>query len=158
MIRPPSNQRNYDAVFSGDSCFVQLPDNATEEQFIEHARKWEVARETGDYSALRVEGAGEPTVFKMRPLNLESFAAIVDMAKAGAGHNETAVLAFRVALQDVSNLGKVEIKRIQHKKFGQIATTEFLDKAGLPAGLSLQIAAELGGYAIQKASTLSPKS
>jgi hypothetical protein len=157
VIKPPSNQRIYDAVFSGDAAFEQLPDDATDEQQQEHARKWEVARETNDYSALRVEGAGEPTIFKMRQLGIDAFATIVDMAKSGSGHNETAVLAFRIALQDISNMGKVEIKRIQHKKFGPIATTEFFDKAGLPAGLSLQIATELGSLAIQRAQGLSKK-
>jgi hypothetical protein len=158
MIRPPSLSKPYEDHFSKDPAFVQLADDATEDEVREHVRKWRTARETGDFSALRVSGGGEPTVFTLRPLGLEAFAALVDMTRSGSGHNEVAVLAFRIALRGVSNFGKADIKFVHHKRFGQIATTEFLDKSGLPAGVTLAIATELGGAAIERASQLSPLS
>jgi hypothetical protein len=169
MIRPPSNQKQYDAVFSGDEAFVQPPDapadDATPEQLEkyqgeieEYQHKWQVARETVDgYRALMLEGAGEPTFFTMRPLTADQFALLVDMRRGGMGGNEVNILAFRAALISVRNFPKAEIKRVMHKKLGDIATTSFFDKAKLPAGLSTSIGVELGNLAISKAAGLSPK-
>jgi hypothetical protein len=156
MIRAPSVQKQYGAVFSGDPAFVQLPEDATDEQKAAHEQKWKVARETGDYSALRIEGAGDPTVFTMKPLSTDAFAALYALG-AAEGAAAANMMAFRVSLQSVDNFGKVDIKRIQHKKFGPIATTEFFDKAGLPAGLSVKIALEIGDIVLSKAWELSPK-
>jgi hypothetical protein len=155
MIRPPSNAKQFDAFYSKDPAFVQLADDASEDDGKEHAQKWRTARQTGDYSALLIEGQ-QPTKFTLRPLSVDAFASIIDMKRSGTGDNEVAILAFRVALKSVSNFGKAEIKFGPHKKFGLIASTDFLDKAGLPAGLALNIAAEIGGVALEKAMDISP--
>lgn len=155
MIKLPSNVKPIAAYFTRDSAFNQLADNATEDEQKEHARKWKVARETGDYHQLLIEGQ-RPTEFTLRALTADQFGTLVDMIRSGVGNNEVSLLAFRIALLSVANFGDAEVKFTQHPKFGKIATLEFLDKSGLPAGLALAIASELGGLVIDRASQLSP--
>jgi hypothetical protein len=155
MIRPPSNQRVYTAVFSRDPVFVQLPDEPSDEQLAELRQKWTNARETGDYTALLVEPSGEPTLFDMKQLTTDQYVAIMDVYRSSP--QEAAVLAFRTALTDIRNFIKVDIKRVNHKKLGMIATTEFFDKANVPPGLAHQIVVELGSLVISKAHGISPK-
>jgi hypothetical protein len=158
MIKGPSNQKPYEAVWTGDGAFIQLPKDATEEQQEEHARKWEVARETNDYSALRLEGADDPTVFALRHLTADQLTYLHGATKAGTlTPVESTVLAFRAALLDVRNVGKVKIGRIHHKRLGEIATLDFFDKAGIPAGMAVAVATQLGNLVVAKASP-SPKS
>src|SRR5262249_51474432 len=66
ILRSTSLLREYDDVFSGDPSFVQPGD--TPEAKKEHAAKVKRARETGDWSALQMTGAQQPTKFKLRPL------------------------------------------------------------------------------------------
>jgi hypothetical protein len=168
ITRSPSNQRSYDLVWTGDAAFVQppeLPDNATPEQRTEHEKaikayldKWDVARETNDYAALRVEGS-DPTTFTVKPLTHDQMAIIFDMSRdPKTGVAEVNALAFAAALQSVTNLGDVEVKRnVFHAKLGLIASMDFFDKAGLVAGMSVQITLQLGELVIKKAASLSKK-
>ena len=152
--RPPSNTRSYDDFYSGDSAFLQLADDASEDARKAHQEKWVRARETGNFSELRVDGA-EPTKFAMRPLKAEWYAALQDMAFSGERYG-VPVLAFRLALQSVANFPE-EVSWVNHQKFGRIATLDFLDRAGVPAATAVAIAQELGSEALERARQLSPR-
>lgn len=169
ISRSPSNQRNYDLVWSRDEAFVQLPDappdsasqedkDAYEKLQKAHIAKWEIARESGDYSALRVEGKPDPTVFTMKPLSHEQLMVLWDMGRADAGVGETNALAFAAALQGVTNLGDAVVERNHfHPKLGMIASTAFFEKVGVPASVAFNIELELGQVIIARAATLSKK-
>jgi hypothetical protein len=158
ITRSPSNQKPFDLVWSRDSAFIQLADNASPEEREAHAAKWEIARESGDYSALKIDGADSPTVFTCKPLTHAQMTVIFDMSRtAGVGVGEVNALAFCCGLQSVVNLGDVDIKRAHHNKLGNIALTDFFEKAGVPAGMALNITLELGEYLIKKSSGLSGK-
>lgn len=152
MIRPPSNATTYTAVWSKDPAFVQLDDKASDEDKKEHAAKWKRARETGDYGPLLVEGGGQPTQFQMRPLKADHFAALADMSTEGNSASMV-LLAFRVALNGLVNFPE-QLTTVNHPRFGKIASIECFDKAGVPAGVTNQIARELGTLAFEKAQEL----
>ena len=88
MIRPPSNQKHYDEFWSEDEAFEQLPAEATAEARAAFGAKLTVAIETGDWSALRVAGASEPTKFIMRQIPGESFGKLADLQASGMGRSE----------------------------------------------------------------------
>jgi hypothetical protein len=147
-------------VWSGDAAFVQLPENATPEQSAAHDKKWEVARETGDYSSLAVEGAGPPTVFTFSQLTHDQTATLLDMSRSRS-HGVTVInsLAFHAALQSVSNLGDVEIKRDEfHPRLGLIVSSGFFAKADVPPAVSVPIVLELGEIVFEKMASLSKRS
>lgn len=145
MIRPPSNQTSYDEFWSGDPAFAQPPDQE------KHKR----ARETGDYSAVLLEGA-MPTKFVMAPLKGSQHRWIADQVAAGAiGAAQAHQLAFRCALQEVVNFGDVTVKKTMHEKLGQIATSEVPD---LLDAISTAIVSEIGDRVFARAQGLSPKS
>ncbi len=156
MIKLPSTIKSYSAVYSKDSAFIQLPDDATEEQAKEHARKWKVARETGEYGGLLLEGGGAPSVFTMRPLTAAAFSYLTSLAQGGSAPIEISSLAFRFSVQSVTHFSDAEIKQINHPQLGLIASLSFFDKAGAPAKLAVSITDELGGFVLEKASVISP--
>src|SRR5690349_19872189 len=118
MIRPPSAVRHYDAFFSGDPAFVQLADNATDEQRVEHARLWEVARETGNLGELLIPGS-KPTKFVMRPLPGSLMRKITDRYMSDRmGAAEVNALALRCALVSIENLGDIQVKHALEADYG----------------------------------------
>lgn len=158
----PSNIKDSAFPFSKDPAFVQAPeapsedaDSATVEAYKkalkEHQHKWKVARETGDYSALRVAGTDEPTLFHLRPLSADAFTYL-----ASHQPQDGAVLAFRYALKDVSNWSGFEMALTDHPKLGRIADLAAFDKAGVPGGFTVALAIELGNIVTTRASQLSP--
>lgn len=163
MFKLPSIVKEYSAVYSGDPSLVQAPTrpegkaatDETIEQFEkalkEHEHRLNVARETGDYSALLIEGAGEPTLFQMRQLTADAFAYLIGQVYPREGNIATNALAFRFALRSVSNLGEAKVKIVEHDKLGPIASLSFFDKAGMPAELAMSIATELGDLVLDKA-------
>lgn len=155
IVRLPSLVKSFDVFWSGDPAFVQLGPNATDAEQEAYAHRWKVARDTGDHSALLVDGA-QPTKFIMRPLSVETFAALVDMARAKVGTSEVATLAFRIALESVSNLDGIEVKHEIHPRFGKIASTSFFGEAGIQPGDALPITSEVGGVMLDKASPSRP--
>ena len=168
MIRPPSLQRTYNEHWSEDSSFEQAPvspsEGATDEEraayvaaMATYATRAEVAWETGDWSGLRVAGAGEPTTFVMRPLSTEQFCKLADMRSAGLGENELAAYAFRCALVSVSNLGDVKVSFVDDEKLGRIASLAFLTEAGAVGALGTRLVRELGARTLMRARGPSPK-
>ncbi len=117
MIRPPSVQSTYDEFWPGDPAFVQLADDATDAQRKEHAKRIEVARDTGDWSGLRVEGGSEPTKFVMRQVDRVAWRTLQDRMQMDEsssrfiGANEGTSLLFRMALESIENLGDFKVTR-----------------------------------------------
>lgn len=151
MIRPPSNVTKYKAVWSQDPAFIQLPADASADDRKAHAEKWERARKTGDYSELLIEGE-QPTEFVMKPIKADHYAALADMSGESA---TMLLLAFRVALDSIVNFPE-PITTENVKRFGAIAKIDCFDKAGIPGGVTNQIANELGWLALKKAQQLDP--
>src|SRR5690349_2544706 len=121
MFKLPSVVKEYSAVYSGDPSLAQPPASVDadasseavakhETAVEEHAHKLKVARETGDYSALLAEGAGEPTLFQMRPLTADAFAYLIGQVYPNDGVIAANVLAFQFALRSVVNLPGAEVK------------------------------------------------
>ena len=159
ITRLPSVQRTYDLCWSGDSAFVQLPDDADADAIKAHADKWRVARETGDYSALEVEGASPPTIFTFRQLNHDQTATLLDMSRSRQ-HGVAVVnsLAFMTAIDKVSNLGDAKIERnVLHSQLGLIASSDFFAAAGVPPAVSVPIVLELGEIVFERMASLAKK-
>lgn len=159
MIKFPSLIKEYSAIYSKDPSLLQAPtppaDNATAEALAayeaaakEHEHKLKVARETGDYAALLVEGAGPPTLFMMRQLTADAYTRIL---YRGGTAIENTVLAFRYALRSVANWPGADVALVEHPELGQIASLSFFDKLGVPGAASAAIAIELGDLAIVRA-------
>jgi len=151
MFKLPSIVKEYSAVYSGDPSLVQLADNASDKERKEYAHKLKVARETGDYSALLIEGASEPTLFQMRQLTADAFAYLIGQVYPREGVIATNALAFQFALRSVENLGDAKVNLVDHDKLGQIASLSFFDRVGMPAELAMSIATELGDLVLDKA-------
>ena len=153
MIRPPSLQNQRDDYWSGDPAFVQLPPNATDEQREEHARKWRIARETGNYGDLLIQDA-KPTKFVFQPMPGDVYRRLVDRVQAGRmGMLELHALAFRVAVVDVANLGDVKVRPME-TELGTMATAEITNVLDACAPGCVN---ELGAEVIQRAIGLSGK-
>jgi hypothetical protein len=157
VIKPPSLAKPFTEYFSEDPAFEQLASDATPEQTAEYSAKLTAAWETGDWSALRAEGAGEPTTFTVRALPSDAFGKLADIQAAGAGDNEVYQLAFRVVLQSVSNLGNAKVTTIEDERFGRIASLQFLTDAGVTGALGMRIMREIGVRALKRANDSSGK-
>lgn len=145
VTRPPSNQQTHDLFWSGDPAFIQ-GDGA------EHARKLEVARETGDWSPLLIERL-VPTKFVCRQIPGELKRRILDQFNAGKiGGYELDALLFRLAVVDVVGLGDFKVRFTVSDDWGKLATNELcnvLDEhaPGCVAELALQIYHRMMGLA-----------
>lgn len=157
MLRPPSNLRPYDDFYSGDTALLQPPDDATKEQREEHARKLRVAREIGDWSALRVDGQ-QPTRFGMRLLTGTQRRWLIDQASREDEHKLGAAtlfqLAFRCAVIDIDHLDGFKVSFEDHPSLGRIATEAVADHCD---SFTPRIVGELGAEAWRRATELSPK-
>ena len=119
----------------------------------EHQRKWRVARETGNYAELLVDGE-HPTAFKMRPIPSEVLRKMQDLHDAKTlGENEAALIAFRAALVDIVNAGDLKVTRVKDPAFGQLVSLELINALD---AFDRNIVTELGGVALT--SGLNPKS
>lgn len=171
-MRPPSLIKPRDEFFSGDPAFTPVPvapelaDGGDEQEYkralgeyikaiAERDRLVKLARETGDWSALRIEGK-TPVKFVMRPLKSRAFNRLADMIIAREIGNVTAKeLAFGVALAEVSGVGDVKLTYENHPRLGKIVTPDFLDDVW-PTGLVVQAVAELGEVVLERARDISP--
>jgi hypothetical protein len=123
--RPPSTQRTYDEFWSGDPAFEQAPENATEKQLAEHAKRIEACRDHAKWDSMLVEG-GSPTKFVMAPVDRNIWREICDRGQLPAsserriGDHMLAALLFRLALTKIENLDGVEVKRTRDAKWGWV--------------------------------------
>lgn len=118
MLRLPSLQKEFAFVYSGDDALVQPPEDAAARADYDH--KLTVARETGDYSALLLEGR-QPSQFILRPIPGDALRRLFDGA-GKLGNNTLASMSFRLAIVRVVDLAGVEVKHEVDKNLGRIAT------------------------------------
>jgi hypothetical protein len=145
VTRLPGNQHRYDVFWSGDPAFIQGTD-------AEHTRKLEIARETGDWSALLIQGL-VPTKFVCRQIPGELKRRIMDRFSAGKiGGQELDALLVRLAVVDVVNLGDFKLGFAADDDWGRLAThalPDVLDEhaPGAVADLAVQIFNRMMGLA-----------
>ncbi len=161
MLRPPSLQKTYDEYCSLDPAFEQPANDATDEQLEAHANRVRIARETGNWTGLLIEG-GQPTKFEMRLLPGHLFRRMQDMAmsgrdgRPGVGVAEMGALLFRAALVNVSGLDDTltEVEFVTLPTLGRIADNAVPDRLD---ALDKRIVTELGNEVARRASTIAPK-
>ena len=146
-----SQIKTYAERFSEDAAFVASDDSE------EYALKVKTAIETGDWSALRVEGGTEPVTYNMRPLGADVLGVLVDMQRNGCGDNELCTKAFRAALVSVAGIKDVKVKFDNDEHMGRIATLSWLEDAKIPPARGIRILREIGGRVLSKAMDLDPK-
>lgn len=166
-LRPPSLQREYDEYYSRDPAF-DPPDEpepgktATDEQKLAldaHRERVRIARETGDWRSLVMEGAN-PTLFVMRPIPGSIYRAIVDGTTIdGFAAGQLTAFAFRAAVRAVKNIdgrgGELKLK-LERTQFGPgFASVDVVDKLD---AIDHRIVAELADEVIGRARRISPKS
>lgn len=120
--RPPSSQKQYDDYFSGDPAFKQPPklsDDPTDEEkaaLAEYEVTLKAARETGDWSSLKIDGQ-TPTRFVLGQIDRNIFRAIQDRAilppdsPQRIGPVQLFALLFRLALKSVIGFGDLKVER-----------------------------------------------
>ena len=129
MIKPPSTQHEYSFIWSRDPALLQvepLAADATDVQREQHAesvadraRKLEVARETGDYSALIVPGK-QPVCYQLGHLNrtdkgwFDGEVAMSSELGRPLGIIERNDLIVRIALRSIDNF-KHKVKRAKNR-------------------------------------------
>ncbi len=163
MLRQPSAQKPYDAYFSGDPAFSQLPDDADAASKAEHDRKWDVARDTGDYTQLLADGRAiaDATKYVMQPIAGHIMRKLFDLrAEKRIGDQEFVQLAFRVALVDVAGFPGLVIKREPHEDpaLAGLGKMLSLDAANRVDEESRAIIGELGSLAFARALGVRPLS
>jgi hypothetical protein len=158
VIRPPSSQKKYDAFYSRDPAIIQLPDDATDEQKADRERRIQTARDSGRWDDVVVPGEA-PTLFGMRQLTGDQYGDLASRIVSGEKRFAVFAAAFRLALQDVRGLpDDVKVEFFDHPTYGRMATTSFLEKAGIVGSLAADIMFELGELAFVKARSVDPKS
>lgn len=126
-FRLPSAQKQYDDYCSLDPAFIQPPSPPAEgasdserESFKaaaeEYLAKLTAAKETGDWSALRIDGQ-TPTKFVLGQVDRNVWRAIMDRAvlpgdsPRSIGQITLHSLLFRLALKSIVGLGDVKVER-----------------------------------------------
>lgn len=148
-------QRQYDEYWSGDPAFVQRDATWTDQQKAEHDNKIRIARETGDWMPLLVEGM-QPTKFIMRALPGKISRKLVDDINFGKiGSAVLASVSFRAAILSIEN-GPSDLPAITQVQtdYGPIASTDISDALD---ALALEIVGELGSVVLARARGPSPK-
>jgi hypothetical protein len=157
VLRPLSNQKKWDAFYSGDPAICPLPDEASEEQLEERNRLTKQALESGDWSL--VDPQGQATRFTFRQLKTDEFGTLKSMLADGERPYTVYRLAFQLALQDAKPLPeKVAVKFMQHPQLGRLATLSFLDDARIPPEVGSDVVRELGQLVYERAREPAPLS
>jgi hypothetical protein len=169
MLRPPSLQHEYDEYYSRDPAFsppALRPDPgagpeakaALAKALAEHAERVRIARERGDWSALKTAGE-EPTKFTFRQVPGDVFSRVQDdIVDDKIGSFELPMLMFRIALVSV-NLGPEapKLKTVVHPRYGRLVDTDVPNYlCTFDEGRA--IVAELGGIVLERSIGPSPKS
>lgn len=168
-IRARSLQHNYSEFWSGDSAFEQPPDEPKTtpdkdpkawetwtKSLTDWQRRVKIARETGDWAAMRIDGGEEPTQFVLRPVPGHVFRKLVDDVTRGElGGTEAMTLMLQLALVDVIGLegSKLEMKRVKHPRYGDMAS---VDMPNLLDQIDPRIVGELGGTVRDRAQGVLP--
>ena len=131
---PPSLQKDYTLCSSLDPALdlpdlVELPDNASAEDVAtakaitaDRAQKLKVAAATGNWSAITKPGE-RPTEFSFRQIFGSALTWLSGQVERNRlSGDESFELAFRLALKDISNFGKVDLQR--EKLDGHLLVTQ----------------------------------
>lgn len=119
LARRPSLQHAYEFISRHDDALA-LPAGEDER---EHALQ--VARDTGDYAPLLVDGK-RPERFVLRPVDAIVARRLIDDHTAGRlGMNELLAWAFRAALDSV--IGEFVVKHEEHERYGKVTTRAAID-------------------------------
>jgi len=159
VLRPPSLQKPYDFISAADDALAVPVDGADEKANAaaraDFAHRLDVARRTGDYSAVMLEGK-QPAKFVLRPLPGSIVRKLFDDAAAGrVGNLEMAALAFRAALDGATALDGVTMRFVEDDRYGRIAAASVVD--AIDSGCGASVINEVGLYAIQRAQQIDPK-
>jgi len=163
MLRAPSNQKPYDTYWSGDPAFVQLGESPTDEAKKEHERVWDLARDTGDFSAVLADKRtlADATKYVMRLVPGHALRKLIDLKSEGKiGNAESSALAFRIALVDVVNFPGLTVKPEPHEDpaFASLGKMLTVDAANQVDAEDIRIIGELGALAYVKALGVRPLS
>lgn len=149
MIRPPSLQREFDVILSTDEAIAAPASDASPEAKKEFDEKLKRARDTGNWTALLIEGK-QPTKFVCRLVPHDVMARLVDRVRAFdnatlfVGPGEATQLVARIGLTDVVNLPGFELTFERHPAWGRIAKADVLEAIGAEA------IAELGNVIFER--------
>ena len=152
MLRLPSLQREYSYISAADDAIATPPKDADEATRAAFAHRLDVARRTGDYTDVLLEGR-VPTKFLLRHIPGDTLRKLYDDANR-LGHLEVASLAFRLALVDVSNLDGLRVRHEDHERYGRIAAA---DVVSVLDSVSPEIVNEVGLYALKRSQGIDPK-
>ena len=170
-LRPPSVQRSYDDYVSIDPAFVQAPtvpaESATDaeralykEESERYVAKLKAAKQTGDWTPLRIEGQ-TPTKFVLGQVDRNIWRALMDRALLSEesprriGQVTLYALLFRLALRSVEGFGDVKVERRpdpnwESWEMAQASLVTTFDE------LDPRIVGEIGGGIFQRLQTVSP--
>lgn len=157
MFLPPSVQKEYALVFSGDPALA-LPSDEKERD-----NALRVARETGDWSGL-IKPGQLPTLFTVRPLSGSMITWLGSQrSRNRLSGQEACELAFRLGLRKIDNFGdfEIEFEREGAQVLAAVTVLDALYDIGRVIGkpnLGRELIAELGGLVIERATeSISPK-
>jgi hypothetical protein len=156
-LRVPSLHKDYETFFSGDPALTQLPKNASQEQADAYSEQLRVARETGDWSGLLVDGR-VPTTFVMRVIPRKILWTLRDAARSGEfGEEMFAAWLFRASVRSIANFDEGQAFKFDlvDTKYGAaFASDNVLAIDEFAPG----VIRELAALAHARASDLAPKS
>lgn len=173
MIRPPSIQKQYDEFFAGDPAFVQRPSKPEGTAATELAiKEWEkaaedydaklrTARETGDWSALRVNATEQPTKFVMQIVSSDVYRHAIDMLSAEQIGRATFVAllvrACCTSIHEIAGIVERDFKPAidpMYPRLGKLAPQSLIEKLDQA---DISIVGELAAGIQRRLEGLSPK-
>jgi hypothetical protein len=151
MIRLPSYVSDFDVILSTDDAVVQPAPDASQADKDEHARKLRVARQTGDYAPVLVEGK-VPTRFVCRIVDDEKLRRIIDRVNVTGpdriGTAEMLALMVKLSLKDVANCAGLKVEKATDETWGRVVGPATMQALGR------DIVSELGGIIWERSQTL----
>lgn len=157
-FRLPSVQNEYDEYSPYDPAFVQLDENASDDEKAKYRERVRRCRETGNWTELLAEPSLVPTKFVMRPLPGDVFRSLMDLIQTGRlGISQYPAMFFRAAIKRVCGLGDstIDAKPTTEPGIpGKIANVEI---PNLLDAFRSEIVTELGDEVLRRASQPSPR-
>jgi hypothetical protein len=147
IVLPQSLQGRYSWVWPRDPALARPPASADEKTRKDFEHKLEVARDTGKYQDVLLEGH-QPTLFVVEPLPGAVWRKIIDMMTMDRiGNMEASSIIVRVCLKSVENPAiPVDVEAGPYGAWAKQSVIDTLD-AIHPA-----IVSELGGHLSNRAS------
>ena len=169
MNRTGSLQQEYDFYVSSDPAFVKPPakpaDDASEQEIEafktaakDYIHKWEVARETTDYSALIIEGQ-TPKKIRLGRVNrkiwrlLQDRALLPDREPLKIGHRTLLAIVARLAIRSIPHLD-LKFDHVPDKDYGWVMAPEEVSE--ILDDKDPSILAEIGNEVLRRLQGVSP--